>query len=671
MYNLFTKFTQKLLVILILYKKNGNTVAGMFSEENCGTTNFCYQLLANFLQDPTKINDKLIYIDTSKKFRIDKLTELIKDQNAKSVDSLRRIIVKRIFSIDELHEIIIGLPGFLKHTRVSLMVINSIYGCILSQELIANDYLSSVERILFGLKKLTQQEGIAILTINALVKFENSHEFVPLLGPKWLKQIPKRVSLHKDVYVSNMVRKKVFFSKKYEIGQLNRTIEVVSTVDTKFSDLGLGSWIVNQLKEMQIKKPTPVQINCIPKVLEGVDVLGCSKTGTGKTLAFALPILEKLSVDPYGIYALIITPTRELAFQISDQLIALGKPISLRCSTIVGGRSQNIQANELAKKPHIVVGTPGRIEDHIRSDPNVLDEADQLLDGQYSLQLKSIFLALPKKRQTLLFSATITSALTQLHQVSIHKPYFFEDVDEVKTVDKLTQKYVLCPVGVKDAYLVYVVKNYVEKNEDSSVLIFTYTCKEAQALAIMFNALGFSVSSLHSEISQKDRMSAISKFRNGNVKVLICTDVAARGLDISKVDLVVNHNVPRCTKTYLHRVGRSARAGRFGGALTFVTQYDISLLQAVEEAVGKKLEELKVDDKKVTEYASQVLIMKKEAEIKLEQRNFGERKKINKRKDMIRSGLDDSEVDKVLQDQRKRKKESLKKNNEKKKKISS
>uniref|UniRef100_A0A0N4ZUN8 RNA helicase n=1 Tax=Parastrongyloides trichosuri TaxID=131310 RepID=A0A0N4ZUN8_PARTI len=439
------------------------------------------------------------------------------------------------------------------------------------------------------------------------------------------------------------------------------------TSNVKFSDLGLGSWVVKQLNEMQIKKPTPVQINCIPKVLEGIDVLGCSKTGTGKTLAFALPILEKLSVDPYGIYALIVTPTRELAFQISDQLIALGKPINLRCSTIVGGRSQNIQANELSKKPHIVVGTPGRIEDHIRSDPDgiaryfskiqflVLDEADQLLDGQFSLQLKSIFLALPKQRQTLLFSATITSALTQLHQVSVKKPYYFEDTDEIKTVDKLTQKYVLCPVAVKDAYLVYVVKNYVETNTESSVLIFSYTCKEAQALAIMFKALGFSVCSLHSEIPQKDRMAALSKFRNGVAKVLICTDVAARGLDIPKVDLVVNHNIPRCTKTYLHRVGRSARAGRVGGALTFVTQYDISLLQAVEGAVGKKLEELKIDDKKITEYASQVLIMKKEAEIKLEQHNFGEKKKINRRKDMIRSGLNSTEVDKVLKDQKKRK----------------
>uniref|UniRef100_A0AC35UCT3 RNA helicase n=1 Tax=Rhabditophanes sp. KR3021 TaxID=114890 RepID=A0AC35UCT3_9BILA len=434
-----------------------------------------------------------------------------------------------------------------------------------------------------------------------------------------------------------------------------------------FKDLGLGSWLISQIKVMQIKNPTPVQINCIPKILEGGDVMGCSKTGTGKTLAFALPIIEKLSKDPFGVYALILTPTRELAYQISDQIIALGKPIGIRCSTIVGGRSQTIQALELCKKPHVVVGTPGRIEDHIRSDPDgigryfgklkflVLDEADQLLDGQYTAQLKSIFSVLPKDRQTLLFSATITSALTKLHDVSVHKPYLFEDKDEIKTVDNLTQKFILCPVAVKDAYLVYVVKNYVEKNEEGSVLIFTHTCKEAQALSIMFTALGFSVNSLHSEISQRERMASISGFRNRTIRVLISTDVSARGLDIPDVDLVVNHNVPRCTKTYLHRVGRSARAGRFGGALTFVTQYDITLLQDIEGAIGKKLTEMKVDDKKVSEYTSQILIMKKEAEIKLSQSTFGERKKINRRKDMILSGIAEEDVDKVMKDSRKRK----------------
>ncbi|PIO59474.1 DEAD/DEAH box helicase, partial [Teladorsagia circumcincta] len=217
----------------------------------------------------------------------------------------------------------------------------------------------------------------------------------------------------------------------------------------------------------------PVSANCIPKVLTGHDVLGCAKTGTGKTLAFVLPILNELAVDPYGIFALVLTPTRELASQIFDQFVALGKPVALKVSLITGGRSLIDQANELTARPHVVVATPGRLADHIDSDSEglgqlfrkiqffVLDEADQMLDGQYN------------------------------EQVTVKKPYFFEDKQEVATVERLEQKFVLCPVAVKDAYLVYVVKNYCERNENSSVIVFAQTCRECQALAYMFDALGF------------------------------------------------------------------------------------------------------------------------------------------------------------------------------------
>ncbi|KAK6013086.1 helicase protein, partial [Ostertagia ostertagi] len=302
------------------------------------------------------------------------------------------------------------------------------------------------------------------------------------------------------------------------------------------------------------------------------------------------------------------------------------------------------QANELTARPHVVVATPGRLADHIDSDSEglgqlfrkiqffVLDEADQLLDGQYNEQLKSIFLSIPKQRRTLLFSATITSAITKLHTVTVKKPYFFEDKQEIATVERLEQKFVLCPVAVKDAYLVYVVKNYCERNENSSVIVFAQTCRECQALAYMFDALGFKVASLHSQIEQRLRNAALSSFRSKTLRILICTDVASRGLDITHVDLVVNHNVPKSPKTYVHRVGRSARAG----ALTFVTQYDIVLLQAVEELIGMKLEELKVSDQKVTRYVTKVLVAKREAELRLEQNNFGERKEANLRKDLLR-----------------------------------
>ncbi|TKR76812.1 hypothetical protein L596_017892 [Steinernema carpocapsae] len=433
-----------------------------------------------------------------------------------------------------------------------------------------------------------------------------------------------------------------------------------------FKDLGLSRWLCQKLDELQIKKPTPVQINCIPKVLEGGDVLGCAKTGTGKTFAFALPIINQLAVDPCGMYALVLTPTRELAVQIAEQFQAVGKAFNLSTAVIIGGRHQVAQSMDLSKRPHIIIATPGRLADHIETHPEladwlqqlqvlVLDEADRMLDGQYGPQLKTIFEVLPKKRQTLLFSATMTSAITQLHQVSVRKPFFFEDKDEVVTVDKLEQKYVLCPVGVKDAYLVYVVKNFYENRPNSSILVFSQTCMECQALAMMFNGLGFEVGSLHSEINQQERSAALVRFRSGRIRILICTDVASRGLDIPHVDLVVNHNVPRCPKTYVHRVGRSARAGRFGAALTFVTQYDVTLLQEVEKLIGKKMEQFTVSDKKVSQYVTQVLVVKREAEIKLAQQNFGEKKEINKRKEMIKAGLDPEEVAKVLKEQRERK----------------
>ncbi|VDM52766.1 unnamed protein product [Angiostrongylus costaricensis] len=445
-----------------------------------------------------------------------------------------------------------------------------------------------------------------------------------------------------------------------ELNQLRKLVAPVSDISStkSFSQLGVTSWLIQQLNVMRVFRPTPVQINCIPQVLNGNDVLGCAKTGTGKTLAFVLPILQKVAVDPYGIFALILTPTRELASQIVDQFVAFGKPIALKVSLITGGRSLVHQASELMACPHIVVATPGRLADHIESNTEGLGQLFNSLSLTrrtgclMANMLKSILFSLPKQRQTLLFSATITSAITKLHSVSVKKPYFFEDKQEVATVERLEQKFVLCPFAVKDAYLVYVVKNFCERNENSSVIVFAQTCRECQALVYMFDALGFKVGSLHSQIPQRLRNATLASFRSKTLRILICTDVASRGLDIPhwflpellKVDLVVNHNVPKSPKTYVHRVGRSARAGRYGSALTFVTQYDVVLFQAVEQLIGMKLEELKVSDQKVTRYVTKVLVAKREAELRLEQNNFGEQKEANLRKDLLMSGVPEDEV---------------------------
>ncbi|GMS84888.1 hypothetical protein PENTCL1PPCAC_7063, partial [Pristionchus entomophagus] len=449
--------------------------------------------------------------------------------------------------------------------------------------------------------------------------------------------------------------------------------------DKSFCELGLASWISDQLKELNITKSTPVQEHCIPKVLEGSDVLGCAKTGTGKTMAFALPILHQLSVDPFGVYALVLTPTRELAFQIGDQFQAVGAPINIKTSVIVGGRDQVIQSTELNRRPHIVIATPGRLADHIESHPEsmkkifsklqflVLDEADRLLDGQYAAQMSCVMGCVARKRQTLLFSATITSALSQLHQVSIRKPFFFEDTTQLATVEKLEQKYVLCPQAVKDAYVVYVVRECIDRRPDSSIIIFAHTCRECQALAHMFAALGFSVGSLHSQIPQAQRLNSLSQFRSKKLKVLICTDVAARGLDIPHVDVVVNHSLPQCPKTYVHRVGRSARAGRFGSALSFVSQYDVVLLQAIEKLIGKTIDQLNVSERKVSKEVTQVLVSKREAELRMEEEGFGEKKEINMRKQLLLQGMKEEQVDKIMDERKARRNGKTSGGNEEKK----
>ncbi|EZA50571.1 putative ATP-dependent RNA helicase DDX49 [Ooceraea biroi] len=380
-----------------------------------------------------------------------------------------------------------------------------------------------------------------------------------------------------------------------------------------FLDLKLNSWLLTQCESMGLKKPTPIQQNCIPRILAGEDCIGCAKTGSGKTLAFALPILQKLCEDPYGIFALILTPTRELAFQIADQFAAIGKAINLKKCVIVGGMDMMVQGLELAKRPHIVVATPGRLADHLDSCNTfflqriqflVLDEADRLLGGHFDEQLKNIFAALPKQKQVLLFSATMTDALDKVKQVASNKVFMWEEEDDdgIATVRELDQRYVLCPNNVVDSFLVEVIRTFRAKNKNGSIMIFTDTCKQCQLLSMTLNDVGFMNVALHAMIKQKERLAALNKFKSNHVQILIATDVAARGLDIPMVELVINHVIPNVPKEYIHRVGRTARAGRNGMAISLITPNDLKLLQAIEDVIGTKLTQYKIDG----EYVLQV-----------------------------------------------------------------
>ncbi|XP_076761267.1 putative ATP-dependent RNA helicase Dbp45A isoform X2 [Xylocopa sonorina] len=419
-----------------------------------------------------------------------------------------------------------------------------------------------------------------------------------------------------------------------------------------FATLNLSLWLVKQCNSMGIKKPTPIQENCIPRILAGDDCIGCAKTGSGKTLAFVLPILQKLSEDPYGIFALVLTPTRELAFQIADQFSAIGKSIGLKRSIIVGGMKMIVQGLELSKHPHIVVATPGRLADHLDSCNTfslkkikflVLDEADRLLEGHFDEQLKIIFNALPKQKQMLLFSATMTD--------TIDKVFVWESKDKsgVVTVKELDQRYVLCPTDIRDTFLVEVIRTFRESNKDGSIMIFTDTCKHCQVLSMTLNDIGFQNVALHAMIKQRDRLAALAHFKSSHTKILIATSVAARGLDIPTVELVINHVIPNVPTEYIHRVGRTARAGKDGMAVTLITPHDIKLLHAIENTIGTQLTEYKVNDKEIVKILTQISVAKREAEMKLDESDFYEKRRIHKRKKLILEGKDPDEIEEILE----------------------
>lgn len=400
----------------------------------------------------------------------------------------------------------------------------------------------------------------------------------------------------------------------------------------RFSDLGLSEWLVDTCSQMGLKRTTPVQRCCIPQILNGFDVLGLAQTGSGKTAAFALPILHRLAESLFGVFALVLTPTRELAFQLSDQFKALGSGLHLRCSVIIGGLDMTEQAKALMRRPHVVIATPGRIADLLKNDPDiasvfksikflVLDEADRILDVGFESELGTILDSLPPQRQTLLFSATMTPELKALHELSGDKSYFFEAYQGLQTVEQLDQQYIFMPSDVKDLYLFYVLATLQDKGI-RSVIIFASTCRTCHLLSLLLNELDVHTAALHSMKSQPQRLASLNRFKSGQVPILIATDVASRGLDIPTVDLVINYDIPRFPRDYVHRVGRTARAGRGGLSISLVIEYDVALVHEIESLIGKQLEEYKTDEGDVLKNITKVFKAKRLASQKMRDSGF-------------------------------------------------
>ncbi|KAJ3301004.1 hypothetical protein HDU76_005904 [Blyttiomyces sp. JEL0837] len=412
-----------------------------------------------------------------------------------------------------------------------------------------------------------------------------------------------------------------------------------------FAEIGLHPWLISSLNALSIKTPSEIQQACIPPALQGKDVIGGAKTGSGKTAAFALPILQKLAEEPYGVFALVLTPTRELAFQIAEQFRVLGSGINLKQSVVVGGLDMMKQAIELSRKPHVIIATPGRLVDHIRSSGNavnlkrlkflVLDEVDRLLDDSFAEDLEEILNNVPKRRQTLLFTATMTPEIEAFPFSAESKPFIYQCASRFDTVDTLDQRYVFIPSAVRDAYLAYLIRNDFK---EKSMIIFTGKCRTSQRIHVMLKELGLRSAALHAQMSQNDRLGSLAKFKGGIVPILIATDVGSRGLDIPTVQVVMNYELPADATDYVHRVGRTARAGRGGLSISLVTERDIDVLHSIESKTKKKLEEYKVDEAPVLETLNEVGLAKRVANMHLVDTKFGEKRKINQKKQMVLDG---------------------------------
>ncbi|KAL2877709.1 putative RNA helicase [Colletotrichum sp. CLE4] len=381
--------------------------------------------------------------------------------------------------------------------------------------------------------------------------------------------------------------------------------------NTTFSGINVRPWLVQSLANMAIKRPTGIQKGCIPEILKGRDCIGGSRTGSGKTVAFAVPILQKWAEDPTAIFGVVLTPTRELALQIFEQFKAISAPQSLKIVLVTGGSDMRPQAIALAQRPHVVIATPGRLADHIRTSGEdticglrrvkyvVLDEADRLLDGSgpgsMIPDVEECLSVLPpsSKRQTLLFTATITPEVRALKDMPLKpgkQPVFVCEVDTqaLAIPATLSQMHLQVPVTHREHYLHTFL--LTDGNAEKSVIIFCNRTKTADYLHHLLRMLDHRVTSLHSALPQRQRVDNLGRFRAAAARILVATDVASRGLDIPEVGLVINYDIPRNPDDYIHRVGRTARAGRKGEAVTFVGQRDVELVLAIEARVGREME---------------------------------------------------------------------------------
>lgn len=384
-----------------------------------------------------------------------------------------------------------------------------------------------------------------------------------------------------------------------------------------FENLNLIEPILKALQEEGYSSPTPIQEQSIPILLQGKDLLGCAQTGTGKTAAFSIPILQKLYKTDHrqGIKALIITPTRELAIQIDESFEAYGKYTGLKHAVIFGGVGQKPQTDALHNGVQILVATPGRLIDLITQgfvnlkslDFFVLDEADRMLDMGFIHDIKRILKLVPAKRQTLFFSATMPPEIEKLANSMLTRPEKVEVTPVSSTVDTISQQIYFVEKKEKKDLLIHLLK----APSIESVLIFTRTKHGADKLARILTKTGTRAEAIHGNKSQNARQRALTDFKSHSLRVLIATDIAARGIDVDQLSHVINYELPNVPETYVHRIGRTGRAGHEGIALSFCESEELPYLKDIQKLIGKKIPVVK-DHPFVTTEGAQAQEVKQE-----------------------------------------------------------
>lgn len=361
-------------------------------------------------------------------------------------------------------------------------------------------------------------------------------------------------------------------------------------VNMNFKDLNISENLIKVLKSSGITEPTEVQSQSIPAIKSGNDVIGEAHTGSGKTLAFLLPIFEKISIKDNNIQALILTPTRELALQITEEANKLSKGKEVNILSLYGGKDVSSQLKKLKGNIHIIVATPGRLLDHIdRKTVNlsklktfVLDEADQILLMGFKNEVEKIMKVLPKKRQTLCFSATMDSAVKKLAYRFTTDPFVFSVKKEEPTLDNIIQEV----VETTDRWKRDSLCNALLEDNPFMAIIFCRTKRRADELEIAMHQRKFNCAKIHSDIPQSKRERIIKSFRNADIQFLIATDVASRGLDINGVTHIYNYDIPEKATDYIHRIGRTGRAGEKGYTCLFVDPKNFKVLEEIEEKIG-------------------------------------------------------------------------------------